>query len=330
MVTRISNGVDFNLDTIADNYGVENDFIYIIAMNSNDYATWAGNDVIDASKASPGSFINEMYSGLGDDFVAGSSGSDWIYDGAGNDAVLGGLGADRIHVDLGNDTYYGGGGTDMVDFRYLNVLGPLFSDSYTEGVNFDLAKTSVQNLGVRGFDQFFGFENINGSLANDVLYGDASSNEITGNDGRDALDGRAGVDTLTGGQGADTLIGGAGGDRIDLAELLPARDVVKYLARTESGTTASARDTIINFDKGGGATDDKIDLSRIDADAAKAGNQAFLFKGAGAFNSAAGEVRLIVQGIFTLVYVDTDADAAAEMIINVQGVTGLTKADFVL
>lgn len=330
MVTKISNGTNFNLNTIADNYGVENDFIYVISTNANEYETWAGNDVIDASKATFGGFITKYFAGLGDDFVAGCGGQDWIYDGAGNDTVLAGAGDDRVFVDLGNDTYYGGSGTDTLDFRTENVLGQSYGGSASEGVSFDLANTGVQNLGLRGFDQFFGFEHVFGSGLSDVLYGNAAANNIDGDEGHDSIDGRAGNDTLEGGFGSDVCIGGAGADDINLASFLAERDVAKYLKTTDSGTAAAARDTIIGFDKGGAATDDKIDLSRIDANTAKAGNQAFLFKGTGAFSSASGEVRLVVQGADTLVYVDTDADSAAEMIIKVQGVTGLTKADFVL
>lgn len=330
MVTKISNGTNFNLNTIADNYGVENDAIYVISTNNNEYETWAGNDVIDASKATFTSFITEYYAGFGDDFVAGCGGQDWIYDGAGNDTVLAGGGQDRVFVDLGDDTYYGGDGIDTLNFEVENVRGQSFGGSASEGVTFDLANTGVQNLGLRGFDQFFGFENIIGSALGDVLYGNAAANDISANSGNDTIDGRGGNDTLTGGFGADVCIGGAGADTIDLSSLLAERDVAKYLKITDSGAAVAARDTIIGFDKGGGAGDDRIDLSRIDANTAKAGNQAFLFKGTGAFNSASGEVRLVVQGADTLVYVDTDADSAAEMIIKVQGVTGLIKADFVL
>ncbi len=61
-------------------------------------------------------------------------------------------------------------------------------------------------------------------------------------------------------------------------------------------------------------------MSAIDANLKIAGNQAFLWRGTGAFGtSAAGEVRLVVSGADTLVYVDRDSDSAAEMIIKVQG-----------
>lgn len=332
MVTKISNNINVDTHNALDFWGVENDYIYVVNTIANEYSTWAGNDVIDASQAT---FVSNLtttfYTGAGDDQVLGTGGKDWIFDGAGNDFVMAGAGDDRVHADLGNDIFYGGAGKDMIDFRYTNVLGPtVTAELYTEGVTFDLANHGVQNLGLRGFDQVFGFEDINGSTVNDFLYGDNGANGISGNDGDDYLDGRAGADLLSGDMGSDILIGRAGADTFAMLEILPARDSIRYFSFTDSGTTAGTYDIIQNFDKGGGLTDDKIDLSRLDASLNVAGNQAFTFNGSAGFHLAGGEVRLVTQGANTLVYIDNDADAAVEMVIKVEGVTGLTKADFIL
>ncbi len=104
---------------------------------------------------------------------------------------------------------------------------------------------------------------------------------------------------------------------MSLFEFDAARDVVKYVSITDSGTTAATWDTIARFDPGTAATDDRIDLSAIDANLKIAGNQAFLWRGTGAFGtSSAGEVRLVVSGADTLVYVDRDSDTAPEMIVR--------------
>ena len=136
----------------------------------------------------------------------------------------------------------------------------------------------------------------------------------------------AGSDICVGGAGADLLIGGLEGLFLEPA----ARDTFRYNAVSDSGLTAMTWDTIRLFDKGTLATDDRIDLSAIDANPLLAGNQAFVFRGAGAFTATRGEARLVVSGADTLVYVDNDTDAAAEMILKVEGVTGLTAADFIL
>ncbi len=109
------------------------------------------------------------------------------------------------------------------------------------------------------------------------------------------------------------------------------RDTAVYLSMTDSGRTSSTWDIISGFDKGTASTDDRIDLSAIDANTKLAGNQAFLWRGTNAFStSSAGEVRLVVSGADTLIYVDRDSDRAAEMIIRVVNVTGLAKTDFIL
>ena len=202
------------------------------------------------------------------------------------------------------------------------------------GVTVDLAKTTVQNIGVFGNDTFSGFDYAMGGGGADTFYGSAKSNYLDGNGGNDTLVGRAGVDTLYGSAGADIMIGGADKDFIGCFDgngTPAARDIIRYTALTDSGLTSATMDSIGNFDKGGLATDDKIDLSFLDANAALAGNQAFTFRGAAAaFNQAGGEVRLVTTGGHTYVHIDTDADAASEMIIEVSGVTGLTAADFIL
>lgn len=330
MVTKISNGVNFDLATLADNYGVENDFIFILATTGNRYATYAGNDVIDGSKATFSQFITEISAGLGDDHVHGTGGQDWVYDGLGNDVIMLGAGNDRIFVDGGNDIYYGGLGTDTADFRYFNLVGPSTSEINDFGVAFDLSLTSVQNLGILGFDQFFGFENTWGSKGNDQFAGGAGANVIDGNDGNDFLNGRSGNDTLTGGLGNDVIVGGAGADSIDLQEIFGFRDTVRFTAATDSGVSAGTMDTIAGFIKGTAATADRVDLKALDGDTSVGGDQAFVWRGTGVFSSAQGEVRYTISGGDTTVYVDTDADADPEMAFVLKGVSGVAATDFIL
>lgn len=330
MVTKIANGTNVDTYNALDNYGIEPDYIFVGATNANEFATWAGNDVIDASRATFNQFISNFYLGIGDDQLLGTNGQDWIYDGAGNDVIIAGGGNDRVHADMGDDVYYGGAGIDKIDFRYLNVRGPAFSDPVAEGVVFDLAKTTVQDLGIRGHDRFFGFEYINGTGANDTLYGNGGANDIAGDAGKDTMDGRAGADSISGGDGADIYTGGAGADQLTLLEFTSSRDIVRYTNVSESNIHAGTYDTIVGFSKGTAATADRIDLHAIDADAAKTGNQDFTWKGSTGFTLAGGEVRVVTSGSDTLIYVDNDADSTAEMMIKVVGVTGLAKADFVL
>lgn len=191
----------------------------------------------------------------------------------------------------------------------------------------DLLKTTAQNLGYFGIDTLLNFENIVGSNAADKLYGTNGANILSGSAGNDLIDGRAGDDSINGDQGADIIIGGAGKDTmLGGPDIAAARDTFRYLALTDSTASTATSDIIQLFDTGVTATDDRIDLSAIDTNAAMAGDQGFVWRNTLAFTtSSAWEVRLQVSGADTIVQVDNDSDTAAEMVILVQGVTGLTS-----
>ena len=312
-----------NLNSVGFNAGMEMDFIY--GDNGDDLMYSYGNDdILDGSSGN-----DSVYGGSGDDELQGGYGNDTLSDGSGNDWAYGGPGDDFLYADLGNDVYIGGSGIDIIDFSYFDLLGTGESNDEIPVV-FDLAK-ATQNLGIYGIDQVSGFENVNGSLAGDILFGNGGSNTLSGETGSDRLDGRAGNDLLRGGLDGDVLIGERGADVIECFFSTIndfARDRIDYNSLLESGLLSSTRDVIFGFDKGGKATDDKIDLSTIDADPFLAGNQAFKF--VNAFGAHVGEVKCMSSGGDTIVFVDADKDAGAEMTIKVEDVTGLTAVDFML
>ncbi|MBL8660832.1 MAG: hypothetical protein JNM75_13885 [Rhodospirillales bacterium] len=140
----------------------------------------------------------------------------------------------------------------------------------------------------------------------DVLRGREGHDLLDGGAGSDVLNGAGGDDVLSGGKGRDQLTGGSGDDRFD------------YNAPGDSKPGATLRDVISDFVGVGAAAGDRIDLSTIDANTTKAGNQAFVFKGAAAF-SGAGQVHVLASGANTLVQANTDANkATAEMEILVK------------
>jgi Ca2+-binding RTX toxin-like protein len=298
--------------------------------------------------------------GAGRDLLYGGDGDDRLFDGGGNDEVHGGEGDDTVFVDAGNDIYYGGSGIDLLSFSYIHV-GPSGGEENYTGIKFNLGSTAAQNLGEFGIDLFFGFENVFGSYGNDTIWGSAGANTINGENGNDTLSGLGGDDILKGddgndrllggdgddqlygGLGNDILLGGAGGDRLfgdegadtligglgsDTIEAGPggvdtSRDVVRYESLKDSGATAATRDEILWFKPG----QDKIDLSKIDANLGLKGNQAF--KVVTGFTKAFGEVRLVKSGNDTLVQIDGDKDNSIDMTILVKN-AHLTKADFIL
>jgi Ca2+-binding RTX toxin-like protein len=246
--------------------------------------------------------------------LTGLAGADTLDGKAGADKMIGGDGNDIYVVDVAGDittetNAAAAGGIDLVQSAVTRTLG----------LNFE-------NLTLTGALAINGTGN---ALAN-VLTGNGLANTLTGLTGNDTLYGGVGADVLDGGNGSDILNGGAGKDTLKGAETVAARDLFRFSAITDSAATLAGADVITGFDKGGLATDDKIDLSLIDANPLLAGNQAFTFLGSGAFTALAGEVRLTVVGADTYVHIDTNATAADEMVIKVTGVTGLTAVDFVL
>jgi Ca2+-binding RTX toxin-like protein len=334
-------GTGGNLYNATDFLGYYDDTVvggYETATYIYDIFTFRGNDIIDVRDMNASTTAN-FFAGSGDDIVYGSAGSNFYVDQSGNDRASLGSGADNAYAGTGNDTIDGGGGTDTIDFIF--IVGDLYGPdntafvNNTSGVTFDLQKTTVQDLGVFGKDTIRGFENAKGSNGGDILYGSAGVNEINGQGGNDYIDGRDGNDVLLGNEGSDTLRGNKGGDSISLGEVVAARDHVRYYYTSESYAATSSVgqvDWISGFNQGGGSTDDKIDLSRIDAKTSSTTyNNTFVFEGTGgAFDSSSGEIRIVESGGNSYVYVDTDSDSSIEMRFVVAGVTGLTADDFIL
>jgi Ca2+-binding RTX toxin-like protein len=88
----------------------------------------------------------------------------------------------------------------------------------------------------------------------------------------------------------------------------------------------AAADQILDFSKAQG---DRIVLSLIDADHAIPDDQAFIFVTDPAFTGA-GQVRAFQSGSETLILLNTDVDADAEMMIRVTGVHAVDASCFVL
>lgn len=321
-------GANGNLNNPGDQFGFFDDTVLVVDGAFYSISTFEGNDLINCARPAAGGF-HQIWCGSGNDTCVGGSGIDQVFDGTGNDVILLGDGADTALVGAGNDTYNGGNGVDSINFGSTNDDGFGPAGPAAPNITLDLAKTTAQNLGFYGVDTVLGFEDIFGGAGNETFSGNGLANRISGNTGNDFLDGRGGDDNLSGGAGSDTFIGGAGADFMDLTDA-GSRDVIRYFALSDSGITATTRDTLAFFDAGGGALDDKIDLSAIDARPLVAGNQAFIFRGTGAFTSVAGEIRIVAQGFGLLVQIDTDTDAAPEMTIFMQNNTTLSAADFIL
>jgi hypothetical protein len=103
------------------------------------------------------------------------------------------------------------------------------------------------------------------------------------------------------------------------------RDVFVYQAITDS--TGDSLDTIQDFER----TQDRIDLTEIDADTAQDGNQAFSFIGSNAFAGRAGELRAYSVDGLTYVEGDVNGDGFGDVLIQLNnGAQPLAGADFLL
>jgi Ca2+-binding RTX toxin-like protein len=169
-----------------------------------------------------------------------------------------------------------------------------------------------------------------GGRGHDFLYGVASDDILIGGGGNDYLYGSAGNDWLEGGSGADRLMGAAGDDQLIGGS---GRDwfnggsgVDIFVFRSPSDSRPAAPDIIEDFVHG----IDKIDLSTIDANTKRAGDQAFVFAGSSTTLTANG-VSWFESGGNTVVRVDVDANKTADLQLTLLGTNlGLSAADFVL
>lgn len=177
-----------------------------------------------------GSGMDRIEGGEGDDRLFGQSGNDILYGNAGDDELSGGYGADELYGGSGNDMFYsddgadvlvGGAGVDTVSYRPSRHIP----------VMVDLGNGRGEGGHAEG-DSFSEIENVWGSGAGDILYGDNGANGLNGVWGDDEIWGRDGNDTLRGSYGADTLYGENGDDHLfggdddDLLEGGPGADIL--------------------------------------------------------------------------------------------------------
>ena len=286
----------------------------------------------------------------GDDRLVGSGGDDTLVGHGGYDTMIGGAGDDVAYAGVGADTVLGGAGDDRVIYDGISTL------YYEGGKGFD-------TLDLSGFDGdtwwTFGWDwegfvggdgadtvivsdelgaprtlDLRGEGGDDVLSvtveGEHQLSGGGGNDnvrsayGTDRIDGGDGLDTLSAGEGDDTVLGGSGKDLIsgDLgADRLAGgagRDVYIYREWTDSSAASLGVDLLIL------QGDDRIDLSRIDADETAGGDQAFVL--VEALSGEAGQLAVAYDAGagLTRVLGDVDGDGLADLEITLRG----AHADF--
>jgi Ca2+-binding RTX toxin-like protein len=245
-------------------------------------------------------------SGIGT--IAGTDADDAIRGSGQDDTLIGHAGADYMQGFGGNDTYYVDDAGDIVAEQVGSG-----TDSVNASVSFVLP-AYVEGLYLTG-DAWRGV----GNDYNNFIFGNDSDNRLDGLRGHDTIEGRGGNDTLVGGTGNDRLIGGGGADV--LYGNAGADEFVWY-SIIETGVSSSQSDVIMDF-----TLWDWINLSAIDADETRGGDQAFEFIGRQHFD-APGQIRYLATGEEVRLLLNTDGDADFfEAIIRVAG-TATPSADW--
>lgn len=323
---RGSNSADF----------IQGNSLANVLLGDNAATGLGGNDTIS------GGYGNDtIYGGSGADSISGGNGNDYLEGNAGVDIISGGAGRDIIAGGLGADVLSGGAdGTDML--YYVGSAAAV-------NIKLTYGTTTVGHGGDAEGDTLNGFNQISGSafddsltdtVANTIAFG-YNANQFLGNAGNDRLTlgggndyghGGVGNDTLYGGAGNDTLLGGDGTDYLygglgrDVQTGGIGADRFVFWTTTESLPTD--RDVISDFIRSEG---DKIDLRVIDADPTLALNQAFVWRGTGAFTGHHGDLRKVGSGTGLVVQGDVNGDKIADFAITVSSPAGaLIATDFLL
>ncbi len=222
------------------------------------------------------------------------------------------IGSPHVDTLIGNkyrNTLTGGKSGDILDGRAgIDIAG--YSNSETSVV-VNLSNPS-ENQGDAQGDTYTSIEGLEGSMYADTLIGNDLANQISGGLGGDLIAGRAGKDVLTGDLGSDSIDCGSDTEA----------DIVKYLSIADT-PVGIGRDQIINFK----ITNDKIDLSKIDANTKIKGNQAFLFSNT---TPKANSVWYVVKGRDVFVRGDVNGNTKADFELLIKNTATIMQTTFVL
>jgi serralysin len=205
-------------------------------------------------------------------------------------------------------TLWDGGGADCYDLS-----------AYASGVSVDLAPGRSSVFARDQLADLGGGPNggaARGNLYNALSYQDDRRSLIEDAEGGaghdDALYGRVGRDLLVGGAGADLLVGGKGADLLLGG---PGADVFLFTAARAAGALCDVIGEVrgVAFEGPGSAAGDLIDLSGIDTDLARDGDQAFAFAGKGP-----GRLVLREADGDTMVCGDTDGSRGFEFLLAIE------------
>jgi Ca2+-binding RTX toxin-like protein len=183
--------------------------------------------------------------------VTGGSGNDMLSGNTFANNLFGGDGDDVIEGGLGDDFMDGGTGNDTLSYANAGI-----------SITVDLGDANPQNTGV-GMDKIWSFDNLTGSVKNDILTGNGDKNRISGGAGNDDINGGGGQDILDGGAGDDVINGGSNEPDTASYESATAKVTVSLAVAGQQNTGGAGKDTLIDIERLIGS---KFDDTLIGAD----------------------------------------------------------------
>ena len=306
------------------------------STNTNAVEAGAGDDIVFAysSSGSFGSSENTVWGGDGNDdiesIIGTSNGSNKVYGGDGND---------RLFAEGASNTASGGDGDDTITLKgigfgdFPNVTGTANGNDGKDTITATAVAGNSFSSDSEALTKLYGGNDDDKLTATTTFEDDGTGGaKLYGGSGADSLrvyggtentlDGGAGDDVLTGGGADDILIGGSGADQLKGGR---GDDTFRYLWMT--GTKETTRDTILDFGFGSKSRgDDVIDLSEIDANTGKSGNQAFKF--GGTTKTGTGYVWIEEDDSGSGSFVMADNGGSETLIIAVDDGAGTSPSDW--
>jgi Ca2+-binding RTX toxin-like protein len=230
-------------------------------------------------------------SGTGNDLdnvIMGNDSDNLLSGGGGEDSLEGMGGADTLDGGTGADTLIGGQGFDIF---IVDDAGDVVLENTGEG--FDQVQTSVSYTLAAGAEVEVLYADPATATAQINLIGNEFDNFLTGNDGINVLVSGLGVDTLRGNGSADA-----------------------FLWSFIADTGLNNPDVVTDYSSAQG---DVLHFTNMDADDTVAGNQDFTLIGTAAF-TAPGQINWFTNGTDTFIQLNTNADLAADAIVQLNGV----------
>lgn len=173
-----------------------------------------------------------------------------------------------------------------------------------------------------------GNDTLIGNSGNDILAGGTGDDTLTGGGGNDSLFGGNGNDTINAGAGADQIYGGLGADTINLSDDNAVDTIFYGLTSADSFSAIIGNfDTINGFESG-------VDRISLPANVQFLGNVNNFAAVDSSLTEAADGIQAVYDQVANILYIDLDSDGEIDsedlqIVINTEGDTGMSQADFV-